>query len=65
VLCETLNTVDVFLHSALYFRNMFGPSAEKVLSIVVALSALGNVMCVYSGEIYTPSIDGAIGTPFT
>ncbi|KAF9512436.1 hypothetical protein BS47DRAFT_1464023 [Hydnum rufescens UP504] len=32
--------------AALYFRNMFGPSAEKVLSIVVALSALGNVMSV-------------------
>ncbi|KAI0065303.1 high-affinity methionine permease [Artomyces pyxidatus] len=32
--------------AALYFRNMFGPRAEKALSAFVALSALGNVLSV-------------------
>ncbi|KAI0264625.1 high affinity methionine permease [Gloeopeniophorella convolvens] len=32
--------------AAMYFRNMFGPSAERTLSLFVALSALGNVLSV-------------------
>ncbi|TFL03428.1 high affinity methionine permease [Pterulicium gracile] len=32
--------------AALFFRNMFGPSAERALSVFVALSALGNIMSV-------------------
>lgn len=29
-----------------FFRNMFGPRAERVLSVFVALSAFGNVLSV-------------------
>ena len=32
--------------AALYFRNMFGASAERALDVFVALSALGNVLSV-------------------
>ncbi|KAH8923865.1 high affinity methionine permease [Atractiella rhizophila] len=32
--------------AALFFRNVFGRSAEKALSVFVALSALGNIMSV-------------------
>lgn len=32
--------------AASFFRNIFGPKAERVLSIFIALSAFGNVMAV-------------------
>jgi hypothetical protein len=32
--------------AALFFRNIFGPRAERVLSVFVALSAFGNVLSV-------------------
>jgi amino acid transporter len=32
--------------AAQFFRNMFGPTAEKALSVFVALSALGNILSV-------------------
>jgi amino acid transporter len=32
--------------AASYFRNVFGPSAERALSVFVALSAFGNVLSV-------------------
>jgi len=32
--------------AALFFGNLFGPVAEKALSVVIALSALGNVLAV-------------------
>lgn len=34
------------LVAALLFRNVYGPRAERVLSVFVALSALGNVLSV-------------------
>ncbi|KAG2066670.1 amino acid transporter [Suillus decipiens] len=30
--------------AALFFRNIFGPAAERILSAVIALSVLGNIM---------------------
>ncbi|KIM74112.1 hypothetical protein PILCRDRAFT_801430 [Piloderma croceum F 1598] len=32
--------------AALFFRNLFGPATEKALSVVIALSTLGNVLAV-------------------
>lgn len=32
--------------AASFFRDIFGPKAERVLSIFIALSAFGNVMAV-------------------
>ncbi|KAE8229933.1 hypothetical protein CF326_g5079 [Tilletia indica] len=32
--------------AAVFFQNMFGPSAQRALSVIVALSALGNVLSV-------------------
>jgi amino acid transporter len=32
--------------AALFFRNLFGPATEKILSLVMSLSALGNVLTV-------------------
>lgn len=32
--------------AALFFRNMFGPKAERVTSVFIALSAFGNVLAV-------------------
>ncbi|EJD47576.1 high-affinity methionine permease [Auricularia subglabra TFB-10046 SS5] len=34
------------LVAALFMRNMFGPSAEKAVSVLIALSAIGNVLAV-------------------
>ena len=34
------------LVAALLFRNVYGPKAERALSVFVALSALGNVLSV-------------------
>lgn len=34
------------LVAALLFRNVYGPKAERALSAIVALSALGNVLSV-------------------
>lgn len=36
------------LVAALLFRNVYGPKAERALSVFVALSALGNVLSVVS-----------------
>lgn len=36
------------LVAALLFRNVYGPRAERALSVFVALSALGNVLSVAS-----------------
>jgi amino acid transporter len=33
--------------AALFFGNLFGPATEKVLSLVISLSALGNVLTVF------------------
>ena len=41
---EILNSGQTI--AALYFRNMFGASAERALDVFVALSALGNVLSV-------------------
>ncbi|KAG0706668.1 APC amino acid permease [Suillus ampliporus] len=32
--------------AALFFRNIFGPATERILSVVIALSALGNIMSI-------------------
>ncbi|KAG2354976.1 APC amino acid permease [Suillus spraguei] len=32
--------------AALFFRNIFGPAAERILSAIIALSVLGNIMSV-------------------
>ena len=50
------------LVAALLFRNVYGPRAERALSVLVALSALGNVLSVVSINL-TPTMRSSSHSP--
>ncbi|KAF9555066.1 hypothetical protein CPC08DRAFT_753277 [Agrocybe pediades] len=52
------------LVAALLFRNVYGPKAERALSVFVAMSALGNVMSVtFSQGRVTQELAGKASSP--